>query len=232
MNYRRKYIYFLLTVTILASTGCSTMAPTVEQLYETANTQDVSLAERHGNQVKAEMGYVLSLKHARYRANAREVSDKLLILGQYYARQNRYGDSVESILNSLEIEEKLSGPTHPRTIKRVIMLAGTYYALGDFPQVWPLVQRARITIPELDDETRMLGLQLVEELEETKKLHAKIYKEICHSDPSQPDIMFKLGCLYQEGLVVERNNAKALRLFHEAVHAGYKDTENFRCKLR
>ena len=217
------YCRFLPLFFLVVIAGCAT---SIQGSYWSANTATAIAAEEDGDFEKAETEYLLALKRAKNHLSAEVVSTSHYNLGVFYRQQQRFPEAEGHLLEALQLEETLSGPTSVRTGKRLAELAATYLMQNNFNEARPYVERLRPLEEKYTGEKRRFVQELLKVYEDKPAQYAKELERlrplVRKGDASA---QYQMGIMYEDGRGVPQNYKKAVALYEQAAAQGLVEAE-------
>lgn len=223
----RANLHILIVVALAASLlgGC---AAGMQKAYWDAGTGVAIDEERKGDYEAAEIEYKKALWRAENMLTPAEVSDSLYNLGSFYRRQQRANEAIPYLIESLRLEETLSGAASDKTGRRVAELALAYLGNGDRGKAAPLVERLKALASLYAGKERETVNRIIEEFNrDPAPYQAAIAKLKPRAEQRDPQAMYELATYYEDGRGVPQDYQKAIALYEGAAEAGFLDAQYY-----
>lgn len=172
----------------------------------------------------AEKAYRAAILFARERLSKQAQSDAIYSLGQFLRHAGRFKEAIDSLSDSLLMQEQISGATDVRTGRRLAELGAAFLQDRQVSETRKILERLRPIVPKYRGEERKFVEMLfssVEELGRQKEEFEKIAAAAAGGDVSAK---FALAACYEGGLGVAPDSTKAFETFTSLADQGHVES--------
>jgi TPR repeat protein len=198
-----------------------------QRMYFDANLATARQLEAKGNSVEAEKEYRLAVWRARNHLEEQDVADALYSLGQFYRHTGRPPDAITALLESLVLQQKLSGDTDVRTGRRLAELAAAFLVNRELAEARPLVERLRVIAPKFQGKEKAFVDGLFAEMDKISQA-TETFKEIsAAAEKGDRHARRALAGCFEDGIGVAPDSKRAFELFSALAAEGDLDSEYY-----
>jgi TPR repeat protein len=173
----------------------------------------------------AETEYRRAIAFAREKLADQDVSDAIYSLGQHYRMAGRHADAVTELLDSLKIQERLTGPDDVRTGRRLAELAAAYLQNREVMETRAILERLRPIRAKYRGKERKFVDGLYESVAGLDRATGEFKEIAAAAERGDADARYALAGCYEDGLGVAPDPAKALQILESLAADGHLESQ-------
>jgi TPR repeat protein len=173
----------------------------------------------------AEKEYRLAIAHARDQLTEQDLSDAIYSLGQFYRHIKRFGDAITELLDSLKIQERLSGDNDVRTGRRLAELAAAYIQNREVGDARAVLEKLKASAPQFRGQEKKFVEGLYDAMDKFAKATATFDEISAAAAKGDVHARFQLARCYEEGIGVAADSKKSFVLFSALAAEGHLESQ-------